>query len=302
MIISVVIPTYKNKEQFIRNLRHNLPLLNGNEIIVVNDDPNESLKTDLKEFKNIVLIENSVNLGFGQSANTGIKKAGHEYIMLLNNDVLLKDDSYKAALEHFRKNSSLFAIGFAQIEKSGNIVGKNRIYWQKGFFNHQKATNLKSGINAWVEGGACMIDKIKFIDLGGFDTLYSPFYWEDVDLSYRAWKKGYSILFESKILVKHDHQSGESSIRKHFSSNFIKTISFRNQIIFIWKNINDGKMIIEHLFYILPTLFFQSLKGDLSFLRGFIQALVKIPSILKSRKAINTPSKTDREIIQKFII
>ncbi len=301
MVISVVIPTYKNKERFIDNLRRNLPLLKGNEIIVINDDPARSLKDEFKEFKDVTLIENNINLGFGESANIGIRKAHHKYVMLLNNDVLLRDESYKIALEEFKKSNSPFAIGFAQLEKSGNIVGKNKIYWQRGLFNHQKANDLNSGINAWVEGGSCIIDKEKFIDLGGFDTLYAPFYWEDVDLSYRAWKQGYSILFEPKILVIHDHQSGESSIRKHFSKDFIKTTSFRNQIIFIWKNINDTRMLIEHFIYILPTLFLQSLKGDLSFLRGFIQALAKLPIILESRKTIIALPKTDRDILQKFI-
>ncbi|PJE58197.1 MAG: glycosyltransferase family 2 protein, partial [Candidatus Portnoybacteria bacterium CG10_big_fil_rev_8_21_14_0_10_36_7] len=43
--------------------------------------------------------------------------------------------------------------------------------------------------------------------LNGFDELYSPFYWEDIDLSYRAWKTGYTVLFDPQVLVEHHHET-----------------------------------------------------------------------------------------------
>ncbi len=55
-MISVIIPTYKKKEQLIRNLAHNLPFFKECEIIVVNDNPAESIVEDIKQFESLVLI------------------------------------------------------------------------------------------------------------------------------------------------------------------------------------------------------------------------------------------------------
>jgi GT2 family glycosyltransferase len=267
-MISVIIPTYKNRGLFLKNLKDNLRYLNGCEVIVINDDPSESLQHDLEK-SGVKLIENQTNLGFGQSINMGVKIAKGRYLFLLNNDVILENDNYKQAIKHFENDSSLFAVSFAQKEKDGSIVGKNMTYWQKGFFKHKKANDLKYGDNGWAEGGSCIIDKNKFLELGGFNPVYSPFYWEDIDLSYRGRKKGWKILFTPEIILIHYHQS---TIGKYFTQDKVKEIAFRNQLLFIWKNVIDRKTIIEHLRYLPITI----LNGGLPFIKGFFKALFKL--------------------------
>ena len=161
-MISVIIPTYV-KQQLLRNLRQNLTFLKECEILIVNDNPKYSLKNDLMEFKNIVLIENGQNLGFAVSVNKGVKRATKKYVMLLNDDVLLLDSSYRKALGLFAKNPSLFAVSFAQKEKDNSIVGKNILYWKRGIIYHSKARDARFGQNAWADGGACLIYKDKFL-------------------------------------------------------------------------------------------------------------------------------------------
>lgn len=269
-MISVVIPTYKNKEQFLKNLQHNLKYLIGCEIIVVNDNPEQSLTTDLKNYKNIFLIENDKNLGFGLSVNIGVQKSSNNLVMLLNDDVILSDRSYQKAIVQMDNNPKLFAISFAQKEKDGSIVGKNIVYWKRGLFFHQKADNLKNGENGWAEGGSCIINREIFLDLQGFDPIYKPFYWEDIDLSYQAKKTGYSVMFDPDILVKHYH---ESTISKFYSKDFIKTISFRNQFLFTWKN-SDIKQKIIHLLFLPINLIYYTVKGEFAFMKGFIEAII----------------------------
>lgn len=274
-MISVIIPTFNNKIQLLQNLKHNLDFLKGNEIIVVNDDPEESLKNE-KLFSTgsnnkIKLVENKQNLGFGPTVNIGVSFAKNKFIMLLNDDVKLINDNFLNALEYFKKDKNLFAVSFAQKEDNGSIVGKNIFYWKRGLFFHTKAFDSKFGPNAWAEGGASLIDKNKFLQLRGFDSIYSPFYWEDIDLSYRASQQGYKILFDPKILVRHQH---ESTIGKYFSKSFIKTIAYRNQFIFMWKNILNPLLIIQHLIFLPFNLLYYLLKGEKEFIIGFIKALM----------------------------
>src|SRR3989338_3307028 len=270
-MISVVIPTYKNRSQLFQNLKHNLKFLIDNEIIVVNDNPEEHFKKE-KFFSDnhIFLLENKKNLGFGRSVNLGVKLAKNNFVMLLNDDVKLDNDDFLKALEYFKKDKMLFAVSFAQKEKDGSVVGKNVFYWKRGLFFHAKAADLNFGPNAWAEGGASLIDKDKSLQLGGFDPIYAPFYWEDIDLSYRASQKGYKILFDPNILVQHHH---ESTIGKNFSKSFIKTVAYRNQFLFIWKNIRNPLMMIQHIFFLPFNLVYYFLKGEKEFVIGFIEAL-----------------------------
>ncbi len=293
-MISVIVPTYQNKKQLLTNLKHNIPFLTGCEIIIVNDNPTQSLKDDLKQFASVTLIENKKNLGFGPTVNRGVEKAMNPYVMLLNDDVQLSDDTYRKSLDYFKKNPLLFALSFAQTGEGDVMVGKNRLYWSRGILQHSAVDNSQEGINAWAEGGACVIQKDKFMELDGFDSVYSPFYWEDIDLSYRAWKRGYQILFTPKIKVKHQH---ESTIGTHFSKRYIQAIAYRNQFIFIWKNISDPGLILIHILF-LPYLFVSFLiRRQVLFIKGFLSAIQYIGVVLQKRSYEKSKARVSDTII-----
>lgn len=303
--LSVIIPTYKNKELLFKNLTKNLNFLKDSEIIIVNDNPRETLKKSLyslfgraKNVKKIILLENKKNLGFGESINQGVKKSSGRYLMLLNDDVELINENFKNVLNYFAKDKKLFAVGFAQREKNNRLVGKNRIYWKRGMFYHDEVKNLTFGLNAWAEGGACIIDKKKFLTLSGFNPLYSPFYWEDIDLSYRAYKRGWRVIFDPNIVVDHKHQS---TIGKYFKKSTIKIIAFRNQFIFIWKNITNRDLLMSHFFFLPYNLVYFLLKGKKEFLIGFLKAIKYLREIRRARRFEEEKIKiTDKEILKKF--
>jgi GT2 family glycosyltransferase len=249
----------------------------------VNDYPAESIKDSLKEFKGIKLLENGKNLGFGLTVNRGVKEASNKYVMLLNTDVVLRDKSFLQALKHFEANENLFGVSFAQIEKDGSIVGRNSFFWQRGLFFHKELKDHTLGINGWAEGGTCMLDREKFLQLGGFDPIYRPFYWEDIDLSYRAWKQGYSVLFDPEILVEHHH---EGTTGKYFLKSHVEIVAFRNQFLFIWKNITDRSLISEHI------------RLKINFLKGLFLALPVLFKIEKKRT--QKYGKSDIELLKLF--
>lgn len=279
-MISIIIPVYKNKENFVNNLKQNLCFLKDNEIIIVNDNPNESIKNDILLIdKKIILIENKENLGFGKSVNIGVAKAKRPYVLLLNSDVVIKNINIKSLIKKFKTNSKLFAIAFAQIEKNKEIVGKNIIYFKKGLIFHKKASNIDLGITAWAEGGAALFDKEKFLFLGGFDDLYSPFYWEDIDLSYRGWKSGFEIIFDPSTQVYHSHGT---TIKRFHQQKLIETVSFKHQFIFVFKNLDIKYLLFTLLWLPYWTVYFL-LKKKLEFLMGLILSLFKIKAIVKKR-------------------
>jgi len=270
-MISVIIPTYKNTEGFLANLKHNYPYLKDSEIIVVNDNPNNDLMKKLALYPNIFLIQNTKNLGFAKSINIGVQKSNGKYLLLLNDDVLLNKDNFNNKLKLFEQNNDLFSVSFAQKEKNNQIVGKNMVWWQRGLFFHKADGNLVSGETGWADGGSCIIDKNKFLELKGFDEDYSPFYWEDIDLSYRAKLKKWKVYFDPSVLVEHHH---ETTIGKSYSKKQIEIIAFRNQLLFTWKNSRGLKMWLQHIIFLPYNMLYYLLKGKTSFAIGFIKALL----------------------------
>src|SRR3972149_292282 len=272
--ISIIIPVYKNYEMFYQYVEINKKYFEGCEVIVMNDYPLENISKPVQKiYPESIVINNEKNLGFAENVNRGVLKATRNYIFLMNSDVVLRDDSFLTALKHFKTDSKLFAVGFAQIEKEGKIVGANRSYFENGLINHnqQSITNHQQLItNFWAEGGSSIFNKKLFIELGLLDELFNPFYWEDIDLSYRAWKAGYKILYDPSIKVEHHH---ESTIGKYFDKRKVLKIAFRNQLIFNWKNLTDKKLIFEHLLN-FPKLIF---------IPGFFDALIRLPKILQAR-------------------
>jgi len=290
--ISIIIPVYKNYEMFFKYLEINKKYFEGCEVIVMNDYPQENITKQVKKiYSKVIVNDNKKNLGFTSNVNRGILKSTRDYIFLMNSDVVLINNSFLHALDHFKKDQNLFAVGFAQIEKDSKIVGSNQAYFNNGLINHshQLVTNHQSLItNFWAEGGSSIFNKKLFIDLGLLDELYNPFYWEDIDLSYRAWKAGYKVLYDPNVKVEHHH---ESTIGKYFDKSKILRTAFRNQLIFHWKNLTDKNLIQKHLFNI-PKFIFVS---------GFFDALVKLPKVFKSRKkTVKLFKKTDKEILDLF--
>lgn len=279
--VSVVIPVYKNKELFLKNLRANISFLKGMEVIVVDDASHENIEKSVHEIsKDIIVIEQSRNLGFAPTVNNGCNKAHGKYIILLNSDVRLTHSIPKSLLSEFERDEKLFGISFRQKEKDGSFVGKNKIFFAHGFPVHSKATDLTKGLNGWAEGGSCVVSADKFRELGGLREIYKPFYWEDIDLSFRAYSRGWHVLFDSSVVVEHHH---ESTIRKYYKKAKINSIAYRNQFIFTWTNITDASLWVQHLIQLPIFLVKGIFRGDISALTGFLQALVKIPQLLPLR-------------------
>lgn len=290
--ISIIIPVYKNYEMFYKYLAVNTKYFDGCEVIIMNDYPLQNITKQIKKIHpQAIVVNNKKNLGFAGNVNKGVKKSTRNYIFLMNSDVVLKDDSFKKSVYYFKKDKKLFAVGFAQKERDGKIVGSNQGYLKNGFINHSsRSDNLESVIsnNFWAEGGASIFKRKLFINLGMLDELFNPFYWEDIDLSYRALKTDYRVIFDKNILVEHHH---ESTIGKYFQQERILKTAFRNQLIFHWKNLTDRDIVLNHLIN-LPKYFFAP---------GFFDALLLLPKILKSRKkTVKLFKKNDREILNLF--
>lgn len=299
--LSVIIPNYNGEDLLAKNLPQVLKNCPASEIIVVDDASSDSSQALVKrKFKNVRLLVNNKNLGFPVTVNRGVANAKGDLILLLNSDVSPRKNFCEPALSHF-KNKKVFAVGLLDYShEDGRIVrrGRGGATFKKGFLNHF-AYPVKNGETLWVSGGSGIFVKKLFLELGGFDPIYSPFYWEDIDLSFRARLKGYICIFEPKSMVDHYHDQG--AIKKTKKPFAVRVVSYRNQFIFVWKNIQDPVYLLQHLLY-LPYHFIKALvSGDPAFAIGFIRALAKTPQmVFNPQYQVTERVVSEKEIIRKF--
>lgn len=302
--VTVVIPNFNGRDLLAKNLPKVAKACPKSEIIVVDDASTDDSRQLLEEnFKKIKVVENKKNLGFAKSSNAGAKAASRDYVLFLNTDVSPQPNFLENALAHFiSKNSrNLFAVALAdQSHENGKVTirGRGGAKFTKGFLSHF-AASPQSGETLWVSGGSGLFDKNKFLELGGFDPIFAPFYWEDIDLCWRARKLGLTCFFDSRARVDHFHQEG--AIKKTHSSLFIKTVAYKNQFLFVWKNISDYLMLVQHLLW-LPYHFTRALlTKDLAFLIGFLWALSQIPKLIFDYPLPTTRYPlSDKEVLVKF--
>ncbi|MGB9598858.1 MAG: glycosyltransferase family 2 protein, partial [Minisyncoccales bacterium] len=135
--------------------------------------------------------------------------------------------------------------------------------------------------------------KEKFFDLGGFDNIFFPFYLEETDLCYRAWKMGWRTIYEPNSMVYHFH---DKTIGKKFKKFLIKTSFRKNQYLFIWKNITDFPMLLSHLFeMIIPKLLIPNLVEW----AALFWAIKQLPEAFKKRIWNKKAKLSDREVFAK---
>lgn len=281
--VSIIIPNRNGAELLQKNLPFVLDAAGGNEIIVV-DDASTDASLDLlsKKFPSVKVIKKTHNDGFASSVNMGVREATGEIVVLLNTDVRPEKDFLAPLVKHF-SDPSVFAVGC--LEKSiegGHTVlrGRGEAKWEKGFYIHWRGEVDKT-TTAWVSGGSSAFRKSIWEKLGGMDTMYNPFYWEDIDFSYCAMKSGFTVLFEPKSVVVHEHETG--AIKREYPILYVKIIAYRNQFLFVWKNLSDAEILLAHVIWTSIRLIQSMFRGDIAMLMGYVWAVLRVPRALASR-------------------
>lgn len=280
--VSVIIPTYNGLKMLRQHMTAVLANLHHeDEVIIIDDagtDDTESWFQQTYRGYNkegitvgfyssgemnirMVYLKNADNLRFGLTVNRAVEQAQHNVLWLLNNDV----EPHMGCLDQLIwcfNEPDIFAVGCLELESSetasdsahqpknvsvpeGKVAGgKNQLFFKQGLFQHQRALDFSTGPTAWVSGGSGLFDKEKWLILRGFDPIYSPAYWEDIDLCRRAQLQGWKTLFCAKAVVDHNH---ESTHRDVFGQKELLRISWRNADLFTRRHATGWQMFWFHV-------------------------------------------------------
>ncbi len=254
---SIILPSWQGKDLLAESLPALLKAVQfhggDHEVIVVDNGSTDGTREYVKEsFPEVRIVRSDRNLFFSGGSNLGVQSAVNGIVVLLNNDMVVCEDFLEPLLRGF-SDAEVFAVGsqvfLADPNKRREETGKTRARFNGHDLDWAHDPILPSDEERkyvpvfWGHGGAVALDRQKYLWLGGLDTKFDPFYVEDADLSYRAWKVGWSCLLAVGSHVVHKHRG---TIAPHFSTRFIAQIIRRNQYLFIWKNFGDLGKLLRH--------------------------------------------------------
>jgi O-antigen biosynthesis protein len=307
---SVVIPNWNGRDLLEKYLPSVVAALAGNpanEIVVVdNGSTDGSAEYVRQHLPQVNLVPLPQNLGFGGGSNAGFRAAKNDIVVLLNSDMRVAPDFLAPLLEGFR-DPMVFAVScqifFTDPAKLREETGLTQAWWQDGGLRvrHRDDPAIQDLYPCFYGGGgSCAFDRNKFLELGGFDPLLEPFYLEDTDLGYMAWKRGWKVLYQPRSVVYHEHRG---TIGKKFTPEFIQGVLRKNFLLFCWKNIHELPRLAEHFFFAWSGAVLAVLFGELPLranLRAIWTAFRQLPQAIRSRRrALSLSAISDTEAFRR---
>lgn len=300
---SIVIPTWNAGflvERCLRSLKDHGEADRA-EIVVVDDGSTaDTAERTWTTCPDAVLVRHDGNKGFAAACNTGVSRASHDVVVLLNNDIVATGPFLDPLLSHFR-DKRVFAVNPRVYQAGdgrpgGGLVrgvmhcGLLRLRWAE-------RESLREGreLTLYANGAAMAVSRSRYLALGGFDTLYAPFYSEDLDLSYRAYQRGWTVHYEPASRLTHEHGA---TIGARHDRALIDRVSARNRILFVWRNVRDRRFLASHAFWMVARSLGAVLKGDLSFPGALMDAARRVDGVRTRRRSDPDPVVSDREILE----
>jgi len=256
MNLSIIIVNYKTPELTLRCIKSIFDTVESIdfEIIVVDNNSQDNSKEIIKNnFSEIIWINNFKNEGFGRANNIGIKRAKGCYILLLNSDIIVLQNTIEKSFHYITQNKKNGVLGCQLINEDGSIQKSTYFYiaeykglLEKNLFYSYLIKN-KHSVRG-IMGAFMLIPKRVLQEVGLFDPDFFM-YSEEMELCYRIAAKGYRIIYFDKEKVIHIHGASSDNkilaIRQNYLSNALLFLKVRGY----WG------YFLYHFIFILNNLF-----------------------------------------------
>ena len=260
--VSIVIASLDDRDLLERHLP---PLLAeverrkaGDEVLVVDDTGRGSLAAWMESRYGVPAgplraIAREHNGGFAKAMWTGVEAASHELVFLMNPDVRVHEgvlEPLVAALADPGVHSAvprLLLFGAEQrIESVTGVRLRRDVAEVDQPALEGQAERYQKGVVevTYAVGGAALLRRSEFLAQGGFDPLYEPFYYEDLDLGFAAWRAGRRVLYCADSVAEHHHRG---TIRRRVDERLVRAVIERNRLLFQWRFLDGEERLLRHL-------------------------------------------------------
>lgn len=222
--VSIIIVNYNSSEYLVKCLdsiaRLEKTYFVLDKIVVVDNSSDQRNQYMLEERKEIYLIKNNKNEGFAKACNQGADETKSDYILFLNPDTILFEDTLDRSVECYekQKNKGIGVLG-VQILNEHNEITKTCSRFPKNFYFFAKCMGINRIVQSWnqfmlewdhkeskkvdeVIGAYFFVSRDIFQLLNGFDERFFVYY-EEVDFCYRLMQKGYYSYYYADAAIVH---------------------------------------------------------------------------------------------------
>ena len=262
MILSIIIVNYNVKfflEQCINSIKTGSKGLKIEIIIVDNNSTDGSVNMIKNEFPKCIVIENKKNVGFSKANNQGIRKSKGKYVLLLNPDTIIEEDTLSKCISFMEKNSEAGSLGVKMIDGNGKFLPESKRSFPSPMVAFYKIFGLSTIFPKSKKFGTYHLKFLDEEEIHEVDVLSGAFlfirkevlnkiglldedffmYGEDIDISYRIQKSGFKNYYFPKTKII--HYKGEST--KKSSINYV-FIFYKAMIIFANKHFHKKNAFI----------------------------------------------------------
>lgn len=313
---SIVIPNYQGREVLPPTLRALEAALAASpcraEVLVV-DDASQDGSPELvaREHPDVRVVRQTRNRGFGPTANLGAEQARAPRVFFLNSDVSVHP-GFLAPLVQQLDVADRFSVASIHLDEEGRVRTPNQVApeMRRGQIRLRgldldplrragRLAALGPLRTLFGSGGSLLVRRDRFLELGGFAAAFAPFYYEDTDLGWRAWRRGWSTVVDPRSVVTHRKGGSIPSTRRR---GFVKTIRKRNRFLLVWRNLVDpGAFRRRHLARLPLQVAGSLLRGDVTVVQGLGRAWRLRRGIAAFRGAERAAANlTDEEIFSRL--
>lgn len=260
--VSIVIPNYNGRHLLEEFLPFTVQAVKNAgvdyEIIIVDDASRDDSVAFLKQhYPNVILLESETNQGFSVTCNKGIRQASKELMLILNSDIKLSPNYFDNQWQCFQ-NENTFGVMGRIMDTTSNTHDGPRLPERFGFKFKQGKIYETSNPNLpaptiFLSGANALVCSKKIKQLLGFDEIFSPFYFEDVDLGLRAWRLGWQCYYAFASSCYH---IGSSTINANNLKKSVKATYYRNRYILHGIHLNPTQYawfkVQTFIFEVLP--------------------------------------------------
>ena len=307
--VSVVLPSLEALDLLELNLP---PLLRelerrgaGDEAIVVDDTGRGVLAEPLaRRFPAVRVVTREENGGFARALASGVEAARHPLVFSMNTDVRVRP-GFLAPLVTALEPEDVAAVAPLVLlgGEERRIESVVELAFERGMpavlqplLAAQGSLPRERTPIAFAVGGTCLFEKRAFLERGGFDPLYEPFYWEDVDLCFELWSRGARVLLEPASVIEHHHRG---TIGKLVAEPVFRAAIERNRLLFAWKFLDDPALAAEHVEGLLRSTLDAWIRDERAELVWLVLALERLDRALEARRRRPAGGLPFREVLAR---
>ncbi len=246
--------------------------------------------------------------GFPGAVNAAAFVSAADVLMLLNNDMIPNGPVLRPLLEHFadREVAAVSARVLKWDRKTIDVGRRVRTFENgeiRGVGHNEDHPEVSATFFAC--GGAMAVSRRKFVELDGFDEIYSPGYVEDTDFCYRAWKRGWKIVWDPRSTFIHMGSATFApktpGLKRHLGRLKVRYLLHRNAFCFYWKNLTDPQMRRDYWKHLPGRALNALLSGDVLYFAAFLRALTRFRQLSRRRhKELQMARLSDAEVFAKL--